>query len=298
MDIIASVIIPVFNDKDNLDRCLGSLFNTVFSNFEVIVVDDGSYDSIEPVTQKYHSKLIRLPQNLGQAYARNKAVEISASDIVLFTDADCIVMKDWVKIIADELVKSHKECKEAAAITSRLISGKGFIEMCHAYTGYGYIQARPRKDIDYLNTACTAIYKEAFLKVKGFSADMRVSEDPELALKLIEQGYRIIFEPSIYVFHDHGINSLGKFIKKHYGWGKAMGLKLDSKHAKHAGVFTPLILNPVSNFFLIVPFAFATTVKIVRYNLRYDKKILLYSFFIFLAKILFRTGIFLKSLEE
>lgn len=298
MDIIASVIIPVFNDKDNLDRCLSSLFDTAFSNFEVIVVDDGSYDSPEPVTQKYHCRLIRLPQNMGQAYARNKAVEVSASDIILFTDADCLVMKDWVKTIADELVKSHKECKEVTAITGRLISEKGFIEMCHAYTGYGYIQTGPRKNMDYLNTACAAIYKEAFLKVKGFSADMRVSEDPELALKLTEQGYRIIFEPSIYVFHHHGIHSLARFIKKHYSWGKAIGSKLDSKHSERAGIFTPLILNSVSNLFLIVPLALVTTLKIVKYNLRYNKKVLLYSFFIFLAKIFFRTGIFLKSLEE
>lgn len=298
MDTFVSVIVPVFNDKDNLKVCLRSLFDTSFSGFEVIVVDDGSSESLESATKGFPCRFIRLPQNMGQAYARNVAAQESKGSILIFTDADCRPMKDWVKIMVDELEKSRREYGNTAAVIGRVISGNGFFESCHSYTGYAYIQNGPRRPMEYLNTACVAVYKEAFLSVEGFSADMRVSEDPELALKLAEAGYRVVFEPSIFVFHNHGVCTFRQFIKKHFNWGKTIGLKLELKHRRRLGAFTPLLLNPLGNFLIILPLSLITALKIVKCNVQYDKKVLLYFFFIFIGKVSFRSGIFFNSLEN
>ena len=297
-DQLITVIIPVYNDEERLEHSLLSLFNTTFNNFEVIVVDDGSDDSPQFIVNKFPCKFIRLPFNRGQACARNIGVNQSRGDIILFTDADCLVMKDWVKSISDELIKLHQERKEIVALTGRLISKNGFIEMCHAYTGYGYIQTGPRREMDYLNTACVGIYKEAFLKIGGFSEDFKVNEDTDLGFKLVEHGYKVIFEPTISIFHDHGIRTFKEFILKHRNWGEALGLKFELRHKERLGIFLPLLSNPITHLFLIVPIAFLTTLKIVKYNIVAEKRVLFYFPFIFLGKISFRWGIFIHNVKN
>lgn len=289
-----SVIIPVHNDKENLKKCLVSLFDAEFKNFEVIIVDDCSDDALKPDTEGFPCKVIPLSANSGPAYARNAGVAESTGEIVLFTDADCIVMKDWVLKAAEELIRSHEESPDIAAVCGRLKSGEGFFEMCDSYSGYGYVQNGSRRSVDYLNTACLAFFKEAFCKVGGLSEDMRISEDMEFAIKLVESGYKVIFEPSIYVFHNHGIAIFKDFMAKHKNWGKGLGLNLALKHRNRSRLLLPLLLNPVTHFLMILPIALLTTIKIVCFNIKYDKRMLAYAPFIFLSKIYFRWGIFIR----
>lgn len=298
MDNTVSVVIPIYNEKENLAKCLSALFETKDKDFEVVIVNDGSTDNPHQLLKQYPCRAVDLPVNKNQAYARNIGVKESKGDIILFTDADCLVMQDWVKSMRDELIKSHNSCEDIVALCGRLVSGKGFFQMCHGYSGYAYVQQGQRRFTDILNTACTAIYKKAFWDVGGFSEDLKVSEDPDLALKLVEHGKRIIFEPSLFVLHNHGIKTFRGFMAKHKAWGKELGLKLVLKHKERNKILLPLFLNPITHFFLVVPVAFLTTIKIFACNIRYDKKLLLYSFFIFLSKIVYRWEIFIQSIKR
>lgn len=290
-----SVIIPVFNDKENLEKCLGSIFRTSYGDFEVNVVDDNSQDSPESLRSSYPKvNFIKLSSNRGPAYARNKGIESSCGSIIIFTDADCVLPPDFVRDFSFKLEELIQEDKSVAALCCKLISGKSFFEMAHSYAGYAYIQNGEKKKIDYLNTACTAVLRQAVINVGGLSEDMRVSEDPELALKLKEKGYKIFFTPDLEVFHNHQVDTFGKLLKKHYLWGRLLGVKLELKHPGYSGVPRAFLLNPIINFALILPAAFFTTLKILMYNYRYDDKVIFYALHIFLAKIYFRLGIFLN----
>ncbi|MHC4122175.1 MAG: glycosyltransferase family 2 protein [Planctomycetota bacterium] len=293
-----SIVIPVYNDKENLEKCLESLYDIEEKDFDIVVVDDESDDDPESVTKKFLCRIIRLPVNRGQAYARNIGVKETKGDIILFTDSDCIVMKGWVKNITEELIKSYKKSEDVVAIYGRVTSNGNFFARCHDYTGYAYVQGGPRRSMDYLNTACVAIYREAFWKAGGFSENMKVREDPDLALKLIEKGYRVVFDPAVFVFHNHGIDTFKEFILKHKKWGKDLGLKLDLKHKGQFQGAWPLFFNPFTHALLIIPVALFTTIKIVSYNIRFDRKVLMYSFFIFLGKIFYRWGIFIQSVKK
>ena len=293
-----SIVIPVHDDKNNLKRCLASLWAAGGPGAEVIVVDDGSREALSGLLESFPFRLIKLEKNSGPAYARNVGVRASQGEIILFTDSDCVVMEGWAKRLAESLVRENEACPGVAAICGRLEERSGFWEQCHAFAGYGYVQGGPRRVMDFLNTACVAVYKEALVDVCGFSEDMRVSEDPELALKLVRQGYRIIFDPGVHVFHDHGIRSLSALWAKHYRWGQALGLKLVGKHPRRFPVFLPLLANPVAHTFLILPLAILTTIKIVCHNVAFAPRVLFYSPFIFISKIVYRWGIFRTSLSE
>lgn len=90
-----SIIIPVYNKEDYLDRCLQSIFrqiNTSNGSFELLIIDDGSTDNscsiIEKYAKQYDIIVYVSQENSGVSVARNKAIQIASGDYVLFLDAD------------------------------------------------------------------------------------------------------------------------------------------------------------------------------------------------------------------
>ncbi len=88
-----SVIIPVYKCEEYLEACVNSILNQTFSDFEIILVDDGSPDNsgkiCDDLAEKYHDKIIVLHQeNQGQAAARNNAVKSARGEWLHFVDSD------------------------------------------------------------------------------------------------------------------------------------------------------------------------------------------------------------------
>lgn len=89
-----SIIIPVYNTESYLKRCLDSIFNQDLppSDYEVIVINDGSTDNSLEILKEFekkHENLVLLTQeNKGEAVTRNKAIEISIGNYIAFVDSD------------------------------------------------------------------------------------------------------------------------------------------------------------------------------------------------------------------
>src|SRR6185437_9302287 len=94
---LVSVIIPVYNDREGLEKCLGCLARQTepASHFEVIVIDNGSDIPIEPATALPNLKVIRESRP-GSYAARNRGLELACGSLVAFTDADCLPRPDWI----------------------------------------------------------------------------------------------------------------------------------------------------------------------------------------------------------
>lgn len=91
-----SVIIPVYNEEKDIERCLKSLKNQSFKDKEVIVVDDGSFDNTQEVVERF--PVILLKQNhLGPGLARNLGAKKAHGEILVFLDADMTFDKDFLK---------------------------------------------------------------------------------------------------------------------------------------------------------------------------------------------------------
>src|SRR5437016_7299072 len=88
-----SVIICVYNDWNSLENCLGSLSRQQDApTFEIIVVDDGSSESVPELLKvnKHLIQFIRQP-HAGIPTARNTGIRAAVGDVFLFTDSDCIL---------------------------------------------------------------------------------------------------------------------------------------------------------------------------------------------------------------
>ena len=96
-----SIVIPVYNSSKTIDKCLKAIFNSNYSNFEVIIVDDGSTDETVDIIKKdfEQTKIIKLNGNKGAAAARNKGVEKAQGNIIMFTDSDIIIQPNTLNLI-------------------------------------------------------------------------------------------------------------------------------------------------------------------------------------------------------
>ncbi|MDH2299244.1 CDP-glycerol glycerophosphotransferase family protein [Cobetia sp. 29-18-1] len=109
MSIVVSVIIPAYNAENYIDRCLNSVLNQSFSNFELLVVNDGSCDNTLNIVQSYSDRINNLKvfdvKNGGQGKARNIALNEAIGDYVFFLDAD----DEIVELAIEKLVNNAEE---------------------------------------------------------------------------------------------------------------------------------------------------------------------------------------------
>ena len=104
--VVVSVIVPVYNVEDYLERCLNSIIRQTFSNMEIICVDDESTDRSGELLDKYaeaDSRIIVIhKENGGESSARNAALSCVKGKYVCFVDSD-----DWLESNAIEEMVSH-----------------------------------------------------------------------------------------------------------------------------------------------------------------------------------------------
>lgn len=94
-DSLISIIIPVYNCKDYLKRCLDSVFAQDYKNYEVICIDDGSTDNSAQIAKEYDVRYY-YQENGGQAVARNKGIELAKGEWLCFVDSDDAIEPNYL----------------------------------------------------------------------------------------------------------------------------------------------------------------------------------------------------------
>lgn len=97
-----SIIVPIYNVENYLDRCIKSLIGQTYNNLEIILVNDGSPDNCKDICEKYAKADNRIVlfnnENRGCSYSRNFGLLKSTGDYILFVDSDDYIEKDLVEI--------------------------------------------------------------------------------------------------------------------------------------------------------------------------------------------------------
>jgi glycosyltransferase involved in cell wall biosynthesis len=87
-----SVIVPCFNGERHLRRCLEGLTRQAYPDYEIVVVDDASTDGTPGILKEFPSvKVVQNAENRGPAFSRNRGIEASGGEVLVFLDADCEV---------------------------------------------------------------------------------------------------------------------------------------------------------------------------------------------------------------
>ena len=214
-----SIIIPVKNEGKNIKDALDSLIenNILAENIEVIVVDGHSKDDTVKIASNYPVKI--LYESIGtRAGACNVGWRNSNGNILVFTDADCLFLKNWIR----KIVNSFEDSKVAAVGGIDLTSptSTSYIEIA----GGVLEELRAMKEKDWYGSAfhlrgCNVAYtKEALVKCGGFDNKFKTAEESELQYRLHKMGYKLIFNPSIKVYHKRR-STLKGYLKQFYYYG-------------------------------------------------------------------------------
>lgn len=101
MNAMVSVIIPVYNSQQYLEKCLDSILEQTYTNYEVIIIDDGSTDKSGLICDRYAKVDCRIrvihQENKGAAAARNKGILSSSGQYLMFCDSDDRVSSVWIE---------------------------------------------------------------------------------------------------------------------------------------------------------------------------------------------------------
>ena len=114
-----SVIIPVYNVEKYLKDCINSILNQTYSNWEMILVDDGSVDNSGDICDKFSKNDSRIhvihQTNKGVSFARNKGIEKANGEYLIFIDSD-----DWIENnMFEEMITAINNTKADACYCDR-----------------------------------------------------------------------------------------------------------------------------------------------------------------------------------
>ena len=101
-----TIIIPVYNCEEYLEKCMDSIQNSTFKDFQIICVNDGSTDSSRSILEKYDNIGIIDIENSGASVARNVALKYVNSEYLMFVDSDDYIPENYIQILYNEAVST------------------------------------------------------------------------------------------------------------------------------------------------------------------------------------------------
>ncbi|HXF69538.1 MAG TPA: glycosyltransferase [Thermoflexus sp.] len=200
-----SVIIPTHNRKTLLRRCLAAASGQDYSNYEVIVVDDGSTDGTGEMVRREFPRVhyIRQEPNRGPAAARNRGIEVASGEIIAFTDDDCLLPPDFLSRLAD----GYRRYPDVAGVggyleaPDELLQSNPFARY-EAYVTHRVYRAGPEEYVGGFEcpaggTNSMSYRKTVLLEVGGFdeSFPYAAGEDADLKWRVVQRGYRLLYVP-------------------------------------------------------------------------------------------------------
>lgn len=110
---VISVIVPVYNVEEYVRRCIESVLSQSFTEYEIILVDDGSPDKSPQICEEYAKKDTRIhvvhKENGGLSSARNAGIDVAKGDYLFFLDSDDLIHPDCLSILYKCLEKTGAE---------------------------------------------------------------------------------------------------------------------------------------------------------------------------------------------
>ena len=228
-----SIIVPVFNRPDEVDELLSSLLNQTFTDFEVLIVEDGSQKPCDEVCNKYADRLdlhYFMKPNSGPGQSRNYGAERAKGEYLLILDSDVVLPKGYLNAIEEELKREPADAfggpdaaHESFTDTQKAIS----YSMTSFFTTGGIRGGKKKLDKFYPRSFNMGIRHDVYMELEGFSK-MRFGEDIDFSIRIFKAGKRCRLFPEAWVWHKRRTD-LKKFFKQVHNFGIAR-INLTQRH--------------------------------------------------------------------
>jgi GT2 family glycosyltransferase len=210
-----SIIIPTRNGRHLLGRCIESVLGrTVYSNYELVVVDNQSDD---PATLEFLStlpgKVLRYPHEFNYPRQLNLAAASVECDLLVFLNNDTeVATADWLDRLIEQAMRP-----EVGAVGPRLRFPNGDVQhegiLIGAWRGHAnsiewgnwWRMGDLLRDVSAVTGACMATRPGVYWRVGGYDERLRVAyNDVDFCLRLHQAGYQVVFEPDAELYHAEG----------------------------------------------------------------------------------------------
>ncbi|MGH7766315.1 MAG: glycosyltransferase family 2 protein [Candidatus Binatia bacterium] len=200
--IVISIIVPVYNNPQDLHDCLSAILSTSGPDSEIIVVDDASTDNTSSVAARMGVTVLRLTENSGPAAARNYGASHARGEILFFVDADVVVAPETI----ERVVKVMENDPDLAAVFGSYDAQPRAPGVISQYRNllHHFVHQNGNSEASTFWAGCGAIRRTVFEKIGGFDQKQfrRPSiEDIELGYRMRQAGYRILLDKSIQGTH-------------------------------------------------------------------------------------------------
>jgi len=205
-----SVIVPVYNDPNGLQDTLQSLTNQDYTDYEVIVVDNGSTDNTREIAKKFPVKLL-VEERRSSYAARNKGVENAKGDVIAFIDADMTVDRNWLSRIA------KKDADYLGCKVEIIASKNNIFSRYNSLTGFPVLRYITEKH--FIPTCCLVVKRNVFKKIGFFNSNLISNGDLEFGIRVYKAGYKMEYAPNITMYHP-ARESFCSLFEKYFRIGK------------------------------------------------------------------------------
>ncbi|MBU7582200.1 MAG: glycosyltransferase [Nostoc sp. TH1S01] len=203
-----SVIIPTYNSEKTIKTTVDSVLNQSFTNFELIVINDGSTDlTLEIISQIQDSRLkVFSFENAGGNVSRNRGLQQATGEFVSFLDADDVWTPD--KLASQfKALQDNVDAKVAYSWTDYIDEHGQFLVSGNHITVNGDVYERLLISNFLENGSNPLIYKEALVELGGFDESLSAAQDWDMWLRLAAK-YSFICVPKVQILYRVSVNSL------------------------------------------------------------------------------------------
>ena len=200
MECKISIIIPVYNVEKYIERCLESILNQAFNEYEVIIVNDGSTDNSGKICDKYSeiNKNINVihKKNGGVSSARNLGIDVAKGEYIAFIDPDDFIDSNMFKILYENLKELNGDiaiCSVNEIRNDNIELGDNSGEVI-SYSKddaiEGYFKGKYPFNQNYL---CNKLFKRSLFEKVRLNEDITYQEDSEIMIQLLDLSKLVIY---------------------------------------------------------------------------------------------------------
>lgn len=210
MNPLVSIIIPCYNTEKYIAETIESVFNQTYTNWELIIVNDGSTDSSRQIIELFKNKEQRIrvidKLNSGVSDTRNKGLEIAQGELITFIDADDVWHNDNLEKKVPFLSSTNVDvvysyCQildEHSNPTDKILKGKNNLKI------EDFLSLKAN-----YNTAPTGVVfkKQVLEKIKGYDINLSNNADQDILIQALAKGFKIdIIHEALWDYRVHEEN--------------------------------------------------------------------------------------------
>lgn len=219
-----SIIIPVFNRPEELEELLHSLSKQTYTDFEAVVIEDGSSITAQHVIQSYQEKIAIqyiVQENTGQGFARNHGMRCAKGDFFVIFDSDVILPDNYLALLSTAIQSRRLDAfggpDAAKANFSDLQKAMNFA-MTSLWTTGG-IRGKLKDTQKYQARGFNMGVSRAVFEHLGGFVDPNRGEDIEYSMRIKNAGFKLELVAEAFVYHKRK-NTIQSFAKQAFSFGE------------------------------------------------------------------------------